>query len=89
MDEYDSDDDLMPDGAFSKSDDCDFANPSDVNELIEEYDSEIDDPSTFSEFEDDVDDTELQQLVEQASRVVVAMVGVAHFASLTRKSTHD
>ena len=69
VDEYDSDGDLMPDGAFSESDNGDVANPSDVNEPVEDYDSEIDDPSTFSEFVDDVDDTEMQQLVQQGFEV--------------------
>ena len=90
----------MPDGAFSESDDGDVANPLDVIKLVEAYDLEIDSPSTFSEFEDDVDDAQMQQLVEEgfdfadvsglgATRAVVGMVGVAYSTSPTRKSTHD
>ena len=49
MDEYDSDGDLMPDGEFSES----------------EYNSEVDDPSTLPECDDDENDDEVQQLVER------------------------
>ena len=91
MDEYDSDGDLMPDGSFNNS----------SSELGSDYcDSEVDDPSTFPEFDDDEDDDEVQQLAEQGfevcqpsgsttARTVVAQVGVAHSASPARKSTHD
>ena len=76
--------DLMPDGEFSMS----------------SYDSEVDDPSTFPEFDDDEDGDEVQQLVETTSRfvgpngsttarTVVAQAGDAHSASSARKSTHD
>ena len=58
----------MPDGAFSQSDGDDAADVPDV-QLVEDYDSEFDDPSTLSEFDDDVDDRAIQQLVEQGFEV--------------------
>ena len=39
MDDYDSDGDLMPDGAFSESDDGDVANQSDFIEPADERNS--------------------------------------------------
>ena len=60
MDGYDSDKDLMPDGALSESDDGDAATHSDVIEPAEEYDSDID---------VDGDDPEIQQLVKQGFEV--------------------
>lgn len=49
MDEYDSDGDLMPVGTFSSSS---SESVSDV------YDSEVDDPSTFPQFDEDDGDDE-------------------------------
>ena len=58
----------MPDGAFSQSDGDDVAYVSDVNELqpVEDYNAEVDGPSTLSEFDDDADG---QQFVEQGFEV--------------------
>ena len=50
----------MPDGTFSSSS---------SESGSDDYDSEVDDPSTFLEFDDDEDSDEIQQLVEQGFEV--------------------
>ena len=60
MDEYDSDGDLVPDVAFSESDNGDVANYSDVIEPVDMDDSEAD---------DDDNDPEVQQLIEQGFEI--------------------
>ena len=57
------DGDRIPDGEFSVNED--IANDWDLGE--DDYDSEIDDPSTFREFESEVDeaeDTDIQQMID-------------------------
>ena len=69
MDEYGSDGDLLPVAAFSSSS---------SKSASDEYDSEVDDPSTFPEFDNDDDDDEIQQLFDPSgsttARTVVADV---------------
>ena len=57
---------IIPDGAFSVSDADEIAEDRE-DSLADDYDSEIDDPSTFCEFESEVvetEDTKIQQMIE-------------------------
>ena len=59
VDEYDSDWDIMPDGAWSECDNEDDANPMDVAQPVEDYDSD----------EDEIDNDEARQCVEQGFQI--------------------
>ena len=66
IDEKDDEGDVIPDGVFSESDVDEIASDRE-DSIADDYDSEIDDPSTFGEFESEVDeteDTEIQQMIE-------------------------
>ena len=66
VEERDDEGDTIPDGVFSVSDDEEFdKNREDF--IADDYDLHIDDPSTFREFESDVDaaeDPECRQMIE-------------------------
>ena len=64
MEERDDEGDSIPDGVFSVTHDEEFENRE--NFIADDYDSEIDDPSTFRQFESEVDaaeDRERRQMI--------------------------
>ena len=56
MEERDEEGDIIPDGVSSESDDEELEKRK--NFIAEDYNSDIDDPSTFREFESEVDAAE-------------------------------
>ena len=66
IEEKDDEGDVIPDGVFSESEVDEFASDRE-DSVADDHDSDIDDPSTFCEFESEVDETEdtgIQQVVE-------------------------
>ena len=66
IDETDDEGDVIPDGVFSESGVDEIASDREYS-IVDDCESEIDDPSTFCEFESEVDETEdaeIQQMIE-------------------------